>query len=73
MAAQRPEKPQSFETMKRLATELSSGIPEVRVDFYEVDGKVYFGELTFFDGSGMQRIEPEEWDYKMGEWIHLPE
>ena len=73
MAAQRPEKPQSFETMKRLAAELSSGIPEVRVDFYEVDGKVYFGELTFFDGSGMQRIEPEEWDYKMGEWIHLPE
>ena len=40
---------------------------------YEVNGKVYFGELTFFDGSGMQMITPSEWDYKLGEMIRLPD
>ena len=44
--------------MLDLASRLSQGIPEVRVDFYEVAGKVYFGELTFFDGSGFDKIEP---------------
>lgn len=72
MADIQPEKPVCFELMKNLAIKLSQGLPEIRVDFYEVDGHVYFGELTFFDGSGMQKIEPKEWDIKMGEWIVLP-
>lgn len=72
MASEVPEKPVCFDEMKKLAACLAKGIPEVRADFYEVDGKVYFGELTFFDGSGMQKIEPEEWDLKMGEWLVLP-
>ena len=67
-----PEKPQQFELMKELAKELSKGIPHVRVDFYEVDGKVYFGELTFSHWSGMTSFDPIEWDYKFGEWIDLP-
>ena len=68
-----PKKPQQFELMKELASKLSKKIPQVRVDFYEVNGKVYFGEITFFHWSGMTPFEPEEWDYKFGEWIELPE
>ena len=67
-----PEKPIQFAQMKQLARKLSKGIPHVRVDFYEVDGKVYFGEMTFFHFSGMVPFEPEEWDYTFGSWIQLP-
>ena len=59
--------------MKMLAEKLSQGIPQVRVDFYDINGKVYFGELTLSHWSGMTPFEPEEWDYKFGEWIKLPE
>ena len=59
--------------MKELAEKLSVNIPQVRVDFYEVNGKVYFGEMTFFHWSGMTPFEPEEWDYKFGSWIKLPD
>jgi len=68
-----PEKPRQFDEMKRLAAELSRGIPHVRTDFYEVDGKVFFGELTFFHGSGLLSFDPEEWDIRLGEWITLPQ
>lgn len=66
------EKPVKFEEMKILAAKLSVGIPHLRVDFYEVDGKVYFGELTFSHWSGMKPFDPVEWDVKFGEWIKLP-
>lgn len=65
------KKPETFETMRKLAEQLSQGLPHVRVDLYEVNGKNYFGELTFYPGNGMTRFEPEEWDYKMGQWITL--
>lgn len=67
------EKPEKFDEMKMLAAKLSQGIPEVRVDFYEVNGKVYFGELTFFDGGGFQAFDPPEWDEIFGSWLTLPE
>lgn len=67
-----PKKPEAFETMKVLAEKLSSGVPLLRVDFYEVNGKCYFGELTFSSGGGMGPFDPEEWDYRFGEWITLP-
>lgn len=67
-----PEKPKNYEMMYRLAGKLAIGTAELRVDFYEVNGQVYFGELTFFDGSGFDKIEPVEWDYKLGEWVDLP-
>lgn len=66
------EKPQTFEKMKSLAEKLSAGIPHVRVDFYDVDGRIYFGELTFFHWSGLVPFSPEEWDYTLGSWINLP-
>ena len=68
----KPLMPTNFEKMKELAAILSKGIPELRVDFYEVDNKIYFGELTFFDGSGFDEIEPKEWDKKLGDLIKLP-
>lgn len=67
-----PAKPENFELMKQLASKLGQGIPEVRIDFYECNGKVYFGEMTFFHWSGLVPFEPIEWDYKFGSWISLP-
>lgn len=68
-----PQKPSRFEEMKALAEKLSQGIPQVRVDFYEVDNRIYFGEMTFFHWSGFKPFVPEEWDYKFGSWLALPE
>ena len=68
-----PEKPEMFIEMKELAGKLSQGIPHLRVDFYEVNGKVYFGELTFFHFSGLVPFRPEKWDRIFGSWINLPE
>ena len=67
-----PAKPENFDEMKTLAEKLSVGIPQVRVDFYEVNGKTYFGELTFAHWGGMTPFKPEEWDYVFGSWIDLP-
>lgn len=66
-------KPQGFDEMVILATTLSTGIPHVRVDFYDVNGKIYFGELTFYHLSGLEKFEPDEWDYKLGSWLELPD
>lgn len=63
------KKPIGFEKMKELASKLSQGEPHLRVDFYDINGKVYFGELTFYHWSGMTPFEPIEWDYKLGEMI----
>ncbi len=68
-----PKRPKMFEEMKALASNLSQGIPHVRIDFYEVGDQVYFGEMTLYHWSGMRPFEPIEWDYKFGEWIHLPQ
>jgi len=68
-----PEKPSAFNEMKELADKLSRGFPHVRIDFYEVNGKVYFGEITFFHNSGMIPFEPDEWDWILGSWIELPQ
>ena len=67
------EKPTSFEEMKDYARILSEGFPFVRVDFYEVQGKVYFGELTFFHGGGLGWFQPKEIDKQLGDMICLPD
>lgn len=66
-------KPENFEEMKEIASKLSKGIPNVRVDLYNVKGKIYFGELTFFHHGGVTPFHPQEWDYTFGSWITLPE
>ena len=66
------ERPKTFEEMVILAEKLSKNIPFVRIDFYEIDDKPYFGEITFYPGAGFEKFEPEEWDEVLGSWIKLP-
>lgn len=61
-----------FDEMKRLAAILSQGFPFLRVDFYLINGHIYFGELTFHHNGGVLPFEPEVWNYRFGEMIHLP-
>ena len=67
-----PDAPKCFEEMKFLAVKLSKGLTQVRIDFYEVNGRVYFGEMTFYHHGGWTPFVPKEWDYIFGEWISLP-
>lgn len=62
-------KPEKFDEMVALSKKLSVNIPHVRVDFYEINGKVYFGEMTFYHYSGFTKFNPEEWDEKFGNYI----
>ena len=66
-----PKKPKNFDLMKVFSKKLSKNIPHVRVDFYEINGKLYFGELTFYTGSGMIPFKNEEWNKKLGDLIDL--
>lgn len=65
-------RPKNLGEMISLARKLSSNIPHLRVDFYDVRDTIYFGELTFFPASGMGKFNPEEWDYKVGKLLTLP-
>ncbi len=67
-----PERPSCFEEMKEVAGQLSKGIPHVRVDLYEANGHVYFGEMTFYHFGGIVPFEPAKWDEEFGEMIKLP-
>ncbi len=67
------QKPYCYEQMKQAAEKLSEGLPFARIDFYEINQRPYFGEITLYPGSGFEAFQPEEWDYIMGEWITLPE
>lgn len=66
------KKPQNLEIMLDFAKKLSKNIPYLRTDFYSINEKIYFGELTFYHGAGFEKINPEEWDYKLGEMLVLP-
>lgn len=72
-AKKAPARPEHFEQMKQLSSVLSQGVPHVRVDFYECDGRLYFGELTFSHWGGFVPFEPSQWDDILGSWIELPE
>lgn len=65
-------KPKNFKKMIELAAILSEGIPFVRVDFYDIEDRIVFGEMTFSPGGGMEVFKPKKWDYILGEWIELP-
>ena len=72
LATKEIKKPAGFKKMLDISRKLSKGFPHVRVDLYDINGDIYFGELTFFHFSGNVPFEPEEWDYKVGEWLKLP-
>lgn len=65
-------KPQNFDKMLKLAEILSKDFIFARVDFYSLESKIYFGEITFYPGNGQEKFEPPEWDYKLGEMLELP-
>lgn len=65
-------KPDELPEMLELAKKLSENIPFLRVDFYIIEHKVYFSELTFFPASGFERFVPDEWDDILGSWLKLP-
>lgn len=67
------DKPESFDEMKLIVEKLSKGLPQCRVDLYEVNGRPYFGEITFFDSGGTGAFYPSDWDRVFGDWITLPE
>jgi hypothetical protein len=64
-------KPINFELMKTLACKLSKNIPFVRIDFFEVNEKVYFGEYTFFDWGGFKKFSSKDVDLFLGDLIEL--
>jgi len=66
-----PEKPKNFEKMIEIAKVLSEGKKFSRIDFYEVEGKLYFGEITFYPACGFKEFEPDEWNLKLGEMLDL--
>lgn len=66
-----PPKPANYELMIEFCKQLSKDIPFLRVDFYDINGQLYFGELTFFPGSGFTKFEPVEWDEKIGDWLDI--
>lgn len=72
MSKEKHQKPINYEKMIELAEELSFNFPFVRVDFYNLDGRIIFGELTFFPSSGMGHFTPEEWNEKIGSLVELP-
>ena len=64
-----PEKPKNFEKMKEFAKLLTKDMQHVRLDFYEINGKIYFGEFTFFSSGGFLLFEPKEWEERLGNLI----
>jgi hypothetical protein len=62
--------PQNFDEMVTVARKLSAGFPFLRVDLYNVAGKIYFGELTFFPASGMLPFVPDSADFEIGEFLN---
>ncbi|MBQ8319645.1 MAG: carbonic anhydrase [Clostridia bacterium] len=65
------EKPENYEKMLQIAEKLSEDFPYVRVDLYNVEGKIYFGELTFYPWSGYVQFEPDEADFVFGKDFEL--
>lgn len=66
-----PPKPKNFSKMKRFSAVLSNEIPHLRVDWYDINGKLFFGELTFYTQTGMIPFEDEKWDKKLGDYIDI--
>ena len=65
------DKPVNFEIMKQIASRLSRDFPHARIDLYNHNGKILFGEITFFDGSGYMTFTPDSFDYEMGKDFKL--
>ncbi len=65
------EKPKNWELMIEYAERLAKPFRHCRVDFYNIDGQIYFGEMTFHHGGGCHDMKPDEYKYMLGDWINL--
>lgn len=65
------EKPEQLELLLKYAKKLSAGFPHVRVDLYIVDNKIYFGEMTFTNGAGFDKILPKSFDEELGSYFDI--
>ena len=65
------KRPHNLNILLELSKKLSNDIPFIRTDFYIINDRIYFGELTFFPGSGFQKITPEFWQFKLGKMIDI--
>ena len=66
-------RPASFGDMLRCARILAEGLPFSRIDFYDIDGRAYWGEITFFPASGFGQFRPDKWNNEIGSWLSQPE
>lgn len=71
-AAVTPTKPKQWDELLLICEKLAEGVPYLRVDTYIVDGRIFFGEMTFFTWAGFMHFVPEEWDLKLGQMLMLP-
>ena len=67
------DRPECLDKMLELAGKLSEGIPHVRVDFYVINRNIFFGEITFYHGSGLEDFRPKSLGIILGDYIKLPE
>ena len=68
-----PVMPEEYPEIVRIAEVLAKPFPYVRVDFYDIDGRLYVGEMTFYSGGGFSRLRPREWDHILGEELDISE
>jgi hypothetical protein len=67
------EKPETFDRMMEIAGILSADFPAARIDLYSIEGKIYFGEITYFPWSGYMHFVPDSFDFELGSKFSLPE
>ena len=70
---QKIPRPKNYSDLLDIAEKLAKPFPHARIDLYDIDGKIYFGEITFFDGSGYMLFAPDQFDYQIGDKFKLPE
>ncbi len=66
-------RPENFETMIDIVSKLAGNFPFVRVDLYNIHGRIIFGEMTFYPSDGRNEFKPEEYNRIIGDYIRLPE
>ena len=71
-STRRIKKPDNYKKMIKISEAIAADWPFARIDYFELSGKMFFGETTFYPGSGMEDFRPLSWDYKLGNLLKLP-
>lgn len=65
------EKPANFDKMVKISEDLAKNFPFVRVDLYNINGQIYFGEMTFTPAKGTLILDDDKCDFEIGEWLKI--